>query len=132
MNVAILLVTHQKIASSLLEVALTIVNDNLKNIEYIEIPMDASLNSMEDEIHNKLDKLDTENGILILTDMYGGTPSNLANKFIKNKNIKLISGLNLPMLVKIINYRKLSLDDLILKALSGGKDSISLYEGKVN
>ena len=129
MSVAILLITHQRIASSLLDVASTIVNDSPTNIDHIEIPMDAPLTDMEKAIHFKLNQLDLQDGVLILTDMYGGTPSNLANKFINLVNTKMVSGLNLPMMIKIMNYRNLPLDELTDKALSGGKDSICLHEG---
>lgn len=132
MNVALLLITHQGIASSLLEVTSSIINDSPSNLDSIEVPMDLPPEIIEQKILNKLDQLETTDGVLMLTDMYGSTPCNIANKFNNNMNIKLVSGLNLPMLVKTMNYRNLTLDELVDKALSGGKDSISLHEVTVN
>ena len=127
MSVALLLITHKKIASSLVEVASSIVNDALENFSCIEVPMDTPTDTMETKISDQLNQLDRNEGMLILTDMYGGTPSNIANKFIQQKDTRLISGLNLPMLVKILNYRNLPLAELSEKVLSGGKQGIELH-----
>ena len=127
MSVALLLITHKKIASSLVEVASSIVNDAPENFACIEVPMDTPTDTMETKISNQLNQLDRNEGMLILTDMYGGTPSNIANKFLQQKDTHLISGLNLPMLVKIMNYRNLPLAELSEKVLSGGKQCIELH-----
>lgn len=127
MSVALLLVTHNKIASSLIEVASNIVNNAPENFACIEVPMDTPTDAMETKINDQLNQLDRNEGMLILTDMYGGTPSNIANRFLHQKNTHLISGLNLPMLVKIMNYRNLPLAELSEKILSGGKQGIALH-----
>lgn len=127
MSVALLLITHKKIASSLIEVASSIVNDAPENYAYVEVPMDVPVETVESDISDELRKLDKTDGILILTDMYGGTPSNIANKFAQQNNIRLMSGLNLPMLVKTMNYRDLPLNELSTTILNGGKQSISLH-----
>lgn len=128
MNVALLLITHDKIASSIIEVVSSIVNHQPDNLACAEIPMDASVEKMEKMIINELDKLNKRDGVLILTDMYGSTPSNIANKFARKESIMLVSGLNLPMLIKIMNYRTLSLDELTEKAVEGGQDGIAIYK----
>lgn len=128
MNVALLLITHDKIASSMIEVTSSIINYQPQNIAYVEVPMDASVQNMEENINFELDKLNKQDGVLILTDMYGGTPSNIANRFAQKENIVLISGLNLPMLIKIMNYRTLSLEELSDKVIEGGQDGIAIYE----
>ncbi len=132
MSVALLLITHQKIASSLLEVTASIVNETDSNTDYIEVPMDAPLDIMENSIRNKLSHLEQNDGLLLLTDIYGGSPSNLASKFNNQKKTRLISGLNLPMLVKIMNYRNLPLNELSEKALSGGRENICIQEESIH
>ncbi|MCK5497972.1 MAG: PTS sugar transporter subunit IIA [Gammaproteobacteria bacterium] len=127
MSVALLLITHKKIASSLVEVASSIVNDAPENFACIEVPMDAPVDAVETRIDDQLNKLDRNDGLMILTDMYGGTPSNIANKYLQQEDTYLISGLNLPMLVKIMNYRNLPLAELSEKVLSGGKQGIELH-----
>jgi PTS system ascorbate-specific IIA component len=128
MNVALLLITHEKIASSMIEVTSSIINHQPDNLAYAEIPMDTSVENMEKKIINELDKLNKRDGVLILTDMYGSTPSNIAHKFAGKESIMLVSGLNLPMLIKIMNYRTLPLDELTEKAIDGGQDGIAVYK----
>lgn len=112
----------------MVEVTSSIINHEPDNLACVEIPMDTSVENMEKMIINELDKLNKRDGVLILTDMYGSTPSNIANKFARKESIMLVSGLNLPMLIKIMNYRTLSLDELTEKAIDGGQDGIAKYE----
>jgi len=63
--------------------------------------------------------------VLVLTDLYGSTPSNIAQKLIAQRNVHVVSGLNLSMLIRILNYPQLPLLELSEKAVSGGKDGIS-------
>ena len=67
-------------------------------------------------------------GVLILTDMYGSTPSNIANSLKNMENIEVVAGVNLPMFIRILNYSDLNLADITEKALSGGHDGIILCE----
>jgi len=55
-----------------------------------------------------------------MTDMFGGTPSNMSLSFLKENEVEVLTGVNLPMLLRVLNYRRLGMDDLIDKALSGG------------
>ncbi len=130
MSVALLLVTHKKIASSLIEVASSIVNNAPENFACVEVPMDTPTDAMETTISDELKQLERDEGMLILTDIYGGTPCNIANKFLEQEDTHLISGLNLPMLVKIMNYRDLPLIELSEKILDGGKQGITLHTHK--
>ena len=90
--------------------------------------MDSPTETIESEINKRLDRLDRSDGTLILTDLYGGTPSNIASKFAQFNDTRFVSGLNLPMLVKIMNYRNLPLNELTEKILGGGEQSILLHE----
>ena len=67
-------------------------------------------------------------GLLILTDLYGATPSNIAEKLqhpvCQHQFVRIVSGLNLPMLIRVMNYAELPLDLLVEKAISGGKDGV--------
>ena len=124
MSVAILLISHDGIASSLLNTATSIVNDKPVNMAYVEVPMDAPVDLMRKNIQDKLSQFDQSKDVLILTDIYGGTPSNLASCFISNENTRLVSGLNLAMIIKAINYRSLPLTELVEKIIQGGRQSI--------
>ena len=78
------------------------------------------------EAQNLCKKIDDGDGILVLTDIFGSTPSNICNNLRKNTelDIHVIAGLNLPMLIRALNYPKLNLPDLVDKALSGAHDGI--------
>lgn len=127
MSVALLLVSHKGIASNLLNTAASIVNNKPVNMAYVEVPMDAPIDIMRQNIQKKLDQFDKNKDVLILTDIYGGTPSNLASCFISNTNTRLISGLNLAMIIKAINYRSLPLTELVEKIIQGGRQSIAQH-----
>ena len=125
MSVAVLLVTHEHIGSDMLSIAASILNDELNNISCIEIPMDADTSCTVNLVASAIDNLTTNEGVLILTDSYGSTPSNIANEFLNHEQRALVSGLNLPMLIRIMNYRALPLDELRDIAIEGGKRGIT-------
>ena len=127
MSVALLLISHKGIASNLLETAASIVNDKPVNMAYVEVPMDAPVDTIRQKIQKKLDQFDQNREVLILTDIYGGTPSNIASCFISSENTQLISGLNLAMIIKAINYRNLPLTELVEKIIQGGHQSIAQH-----
>ena len=87
--------------------------------------MDADIDMIKNQVANVLTKLSTDEGVLILTDSYGSTPCNIANEFLDCKNRMLISGLNLPMLIRVMNYRSLPLAELKDVAIEGGKHGIT-------
>lgn len=68
--------------------------------------------------------LDDGDGVLVLTDIFGSTPSNICNKLYTMKNTHVITGINLPMLIRVMNYPKLNMDELVEKAISGAHDGI--------
>lgn len=78
---------------------------------------------------NMVRELDQGNGVLVLTDMFGSTPSNIASAVVEAKRVRAISGMNLPMLVRILNYPKLSLDELVMKAVDGGREGVLTWSG---
>jgi PTS system ascorbate-specific IIA component len=69
--------------------------------------------------------LDQGDGVIVLTDMFGSTPSNIATALTRdNEHVTVIAGVNLPMLVRLMNYPRLSMAQLKDKALSGGREGI--------
>ncbi len=125
MSVALLLVTHEHIGNDMLAITGSILNDELNNTACVEIPMNADIDKMKRQVATVLTGLSTDDGVLILTDSYGSTPCNIANEFLDSDNRTLVSGLNLPMLIRIMNYRSLPLDKLKEIAIEGGKHGIT-------
>lgn len=124
MNTNILLVCHFNIGQALLKTAQQIFANKLP-LETYSLSIDNELS--HDEIKVSLLKLlngfEKDSQTLILTDVYGATPHNVASA-LANENIRVISGVNLPMLIRIMNYPLLPLTLLIEKALSGGQKGI--------
>ena len=102
--IGIIIVTHGNLALEL-KSAMEHILGVQKNIEIICISPDDDLDERKSDIKCSIKKIDNNNGIVILTDMFGGTPSNLAISFLKTGKIEIISGVNLPMLVKLIGLR---------------------------
>ena len=102
--IGIIIVTHGNIALEL-KSAMEHILGVQKNIEIICISSDDDLDERKNDIQVSIKKIDNNNGIIMLTDMFGGTPSNLAISFLKTGKIEIISGINLPMLVKLIGLR---------------------------
>lgn len=72
----------------------------------------------------ELERLREDNGALVLTDMYGATPANIASRLVGLPNVRVLAGVNLPMLVRAVCYRALPLDALVDKALTGAAKGV--------
>ena len=129
MNVALLLITHKNIGKDMMKITSSILDDEFENAACIEIAMDADIDAKKRQIADTLDQLSTDDGVLILTDSYGSTPCNIANDFLDSSGRALVSGLNLPMLIRVMNYRSLPLSELKEVALEGGKHGITSTPG---
>jgi len=129
MSVALLIITHEHVADGLLSTAHNILNKAIDNTTVVEVPMDTPIEKITAQINKQLTTLNTSDGILILTDLVGSTPFNVATQ-IKNEQsgARLISGLNLPMLLKLSNYRELPLIELTDIAIIGGQSGINIHE----
>ncbi|NOQ87930.1 MAG: hypothetical protein GQ550_03320 [Gammaproteobacteria bacterium] len=124
MSVALFFITHEGIASNLITIGEAIIQNTNNNLSYFEIPMDANNNIIIEGIEKKLEQLDIEEGVLFITDIYGSTPSNIAQKMADKHHADLISGVNLPMIIRLLNYRNKTVEPLIQKALDGAKKGI--------
>ena len=102
--IGIIIITHGNLALEL-KSAMEHILGVQKNIEIICISSDDDLDERKNDIEGSIKKIDNNSGIVMLTDMFGGTPSNLAISFLKTGKIEIISGVNLPMLVKLIGLR---------------------------
>ena len=72
-------------------------------------------------------KLDTGEGVLILTDIYGASPSNLARKLVVPGRVEAVAGVSLPMLVRAFTYRGRGMETIVTKAVSGGRDGVMRF-----
>jgi len=124
MSVALFFITHEGIAANLLKVGEAIIRKPGSNISYLEVPMDTAIDKALVDIEDIITRLDTDDGILFITDIYGSTPSNIAHKSAIKYNASLISGANLPMIIRLLNYRDEPEQNLLKKALDGARHGI--------
>ena len=121
--IGIIIVTHGNLALELKSAMEHIVGIQ-KNIEIISIKPDDDLEIKKSALEESIKKVDEENGVIILTDMFGGTPSNLAISLLKIGKVEIISGVNLPMLIKLIGLRD---SNDLQKVATESKDSAQKY-----
>lgn len=124
MNVGILLVTHGEIGSALLDATIDILGVCPLSASALSAPAGCDPERILTEARSAILELDSGDGVLVLTDLYGSTPSNIACKLHHDKGVRVVSGVNLPMLVRIFNYPDLDLDELQHKAVTGGRDGV--------
>ena len=122
--IGILLVTHGDIGKALLNCAAHILDSSPFSVDCLSINSNKNLENYSNIISKKIKDLDTGNGVLIMTDIYGATPCNLLNKFIIKNKVEVITGINLPMLVKAISDRKDNLSLLINDSIECAKKNI--------
>lgn len=124
MTIGLLLITHNRIGDALLDIATHMLGVCPLATEVLAVFPDSDPDAMLKEALQRVEALDRGGGVLVLTDIYGSTPSNIARRLMENHHVKVVAGLNLPMLVRVLNYHRLSLSELADKALSGGRDGI--------
>ena len=112
--VGVVVVTHCHLAAEMICAAQLVVGEELKQFCPVSIDPKEGSEEIREKIIAAIRKVDEGHGILILTDMYGGTPSNISLSFLEEKRIEVITGVNLPMLLKLATYQ----NDMDLEALA--------------
>jgi PTS system ascorbate-specific IIA component len=127
MTVGLLLVTHNQIGADLLAAATTMLGMCPLATEVLPVAQNSEPRALLARARQLVEALDQGEGVLVLTDIYGSTPSNIACSLLDGAHrVQAVAGLNLPMLIRALNYPRLSLDEIAGKALSGGKDGVLL------
>lgn len=127
-----LIVSHGKLAEELLN-ALTIIIGEAVNIEAISIGWYDDVEESKKKISQSLKRIDQKNGVVIFTDMFGGTASNLSFSFLKDNQVEIITGVNLPMLIKFVSLqRSNNLKEVARKVVEQGKKNIHLASALLN
>ncbi len=124
MNTLIFLITHAPLARALRECALHVLPDCWKSLQALDVCADVP---PEQTLAAARSVLDVENGrpVLVLTDIFGATPCNIAQKLVEGRGAaRLISGVNLPMLLRALSYCNEPLDLLVQRAVVGGTQGV--------
>jgi PTS system mannose-specific IIA component len=103
--IGVLIVTHKDLAEALLAVC-DLILGRQENITALSLDPAAPPETLRQQIQRGLSQLNNGNGVIILTDMLGGTPSNLSLAFLKEGKVEVVTGVNLPMLMKLASLRQ--------------------------
>ena len=121
--IGIILVTHGNFGESLLRAASMIMGD-AENCDALGVDVSRPMNEIIDELQKRVKKFDLGGGVLILTDMFGGTPTNISLSLLSHTGIEVITGVNLPMVLKALGGRDKKLDVLAQEIKGAGKQGI--------
>jgi len=129
--IGIVIVTHSQLGDALIGAAEFIIGNRPEAMESVSIDLSQNADKLRTKIAEGIKKVEGKEGILILTDMFGGTPSNLSYSFLEEGRIEVLSGVNLPVLIQAANLRgkNMKLDELAANLEIFGKKSISLASG---
>jgi len=123
MACGILLVTHPGVGTSILAVATALLRQLPLKTEAFEVPLDADLDHLLPQASAALRRVDGGEGVLVLTDLYGASPSNLAEQLARlGTPVRRVSALSLPMLLRVMNYAEQGLDQLPATAAAGTRN----------
>ncbi len=123
MKNGILIIAHAPLASALRQSVLHVFPEDAAKIQAVDVLPNASLEATLATAQTAMASLRLPN-TLVLTDMFGATPCNVAQKLVDGVTSRLIAGVNLPMLVRTMTYRQESLDALVARALAGGAQGV--------
>ncbi len=124
--IGLLIISHCDLGKEFLNAAELILG-RLEASDYVSITQTTESSEILKEISQKITALNSGNGVLVLTDMFGGTPSNLSLSFLKEEKVEVLTGVNLPMVIAVARDRdSLTLSELGQKAEQAGKRSITL------
>jgi len=127
-SVGLLLITHNRLGDELLGTARTMFQRMPLRVATLAVGKNDKPEEVQVAAERMAAELDEGDGVLLLSDMFGSTPSNIANRLADVERRRVVYGLNLPMLVRVLNYATLDLDELVAKACSGGRDGVTVGE----
>ncbi|WP_148717219.1 PTS sugar transporter subunit IIA [Chitinolyticbacter meiyuanensis] len=122
--VGIILVTHVTLGEALISCAHHIMGRPLDNLAQLAVSKADDPDEILGRARAMIAELDDGSGVLLLTDIYGGTPSNVANRLIEPGKVEAVAGVNLPMLVRALTYSHQSLEVVVSKAITGGLEGV--------
>jgi PTS system mannose-specific IIA component len=123
MKIGILIIAHSPLASALRECVVHVYPDSVDEVLALDVEANVPPEVTKDAARARLGQLHTSE-VLVLTDVFGATPCNVAQQVVDGVHSKLVAGVNLPMLLRTVNYRHETLDVLVARALSGGAQCI--------
>ena len=122
--IGILIISHGTLGESLIHCASHVLNKRPPKLSQLGITAQDDPALLLPQARSLVAELDAGDGVLILTDMYGGTPSNMAAKLVSPGRVEVVAGVSLPMLIRVLTYRDRTLQVIVTKAISGGCEGV--------
>lgn len=122
--IGILLITHGTLGESLIQCACHVINKRPPGMMQLGVSSQDDPLDLLPTAQQLLGLADMGHGVLVLTDIYGASPANLAGKLLQPGRVEAIAGVNLPMLLRVLTYRDRDMNTLIARAVSGGCDGV--------
>ncbi len=129
MSVGILIISHDGIGASVYGTANFMIKDSPLDIKLLSASRESDVDELLETATGLIQELDTGDGVLVLTDLIGSTPNNIACNLFNHAKMIIVTGLNLSMMIRVLNYPDLDLEQLADKAYSGAKDGVSINRG---
>lgn len=128
--IGIVIVTHGGLSDALIDTAELILGNRPDAVVSVSITPDEDVDRLRDKVARGVKAANRKEGVLVLTDMFGGTPSNLSYSLLEEGRVEVLSGANLPIVIKALNSREgMELTELAQTLETFGKRSISLASG---
>lgn len=122
--IGILIIAHGTLGDSLIHCANHVFGNHPPHLAQMSVALHDDPNLLLPRAQELIKTLDQGDGVLVLSDMYGATPCNVCCRLMQPGKLEVVAGVNLPMLVRVLNYRNEPLSVLVEKAISGGREGV--------
>jgi PTS system ascorbate-specific IIA component len=129
--VGILLMTHAPLGQAFIAAAAHVFRGPTERFEAIDVTADQDTNEVHCLAQEAIRRLDDGDGVLVITDIKGGTPSNCCNSLAEAGRVEVIAGISLPMLLRAITYRRDTLDVVVEMALAGAQNGAVRVDNRI-
>ncbi|MEO6352857.1 MAG: PTS fructose transporter subunit IIA [Oxalobacteraceae bacterium] len=129
--IGILLLTHAPLGQAFIEAAAHVFRGRPERVEAVDVMADQDPLEVNRLAAEAIARLDDGSGVLVITDVMGGTPSNCCNKLSLPGRIEVIAGISLPMLLRALTYRQDTLDVVVEMALAGGQSGAVRVDNRI-
>ena len=122
--IGILIIAHGTLGESLIHCANHVYGADTPHLAQMSVALNDDIKGLLPRAEALIEALDQGDGVLVLSDMYGATPCNVCCRMMQPGKLEVVAGVNLPMLVRVLNYRNEPLSILVEKAISGGREGV--------
>jgi len=129
MTIGVLIISHGQLGQAMLDISVKTLSVCPLATKVLDVSFECDPDILAEKARKMVLELDSGDGVLILTDLCGATPSNIASRLVRISRVMVVAGINLPMLIRVLNYPELSLEEMAERAVDGGRQGIMLLPG---